>query len=174
MGDKTERLLNLIALLLETRRPLSPDEIRSKIPGYDGGDVAFRRMFERDKEEIRDLGLPLERVGTEVLESSEGYRIRKEDATIPDLDLAPDERAALWLAAGAWQGQAVPGDPDRALLKLSLASGGTAEERPGERAWFRASVDASAPGLGPLLDAMERRKRVAFRYRSRATGEVHQ
>ena len=172
MAEKTERLLNLIALLLETRRPLSPDEIRAKIPGYTGSDVAFRRMFERDKEEIRELGLPLELVSTDAWEGGEGYRLRKEAATIPELELSADERAALLLAAQAWEGQAVPGDPDRALMKLSLAAG-VREEVPGAASWFRTRVDASTPVLGVLLDAIERRKTVTFRYRTRGGGEAH-
>ncbi|MGH2784336.1 MAG: helix-turn-helix transcriptional regulator [Actinomycetota bacterium] len=173
MADKTERLLNLIALLLETRRPLSPDEIREKIPGYGGGDVAFRRMFERDKEDIREIGLPLELVSTDAWEGSEGYRIRKEAATIPELDLTADERAALLLAAQAWEGQAVPGDPDRALMKLSLAAGAT-DDATAAPASFHTRVDASAPVLGSLLDAIERRKRVRFRYRTGGGGEAHE
>ena len=173
MADKTERLLNLIALLLETRRPVSPDEIRAKIPGYGEGDVAFRRMFERDKEEIRELGLPLELLSADAWEGDEGYRIRKEAATIPELDLTADERAALLLAAQAWEGQAVPGDPDRALMKLSLAAGAS-EEAAGAGSWFQTRVDASAPVLGALFDAIERRKRVTFRYRTGGGGEAHE
>jgi len=173
VADKTERLVNLIALLLETRRPLTPEEIRKKIPGYGGTDVAFRRMFERDKEELRDIGLPLEKVGTDVWEAEEGYLIRKERATLPELDLSTDECAALLLAAQAWQGQAIPGDPERALMKLSLASKGAATGS-GEARWIRASVDASQPTLGPLFEAIERRKRVTFRYKSRSGGEAQE
>jgi len=173
VADKTERLFNLIALLLNTSRPLAPDEIRRKIPGYEGSDVAFRRMFERDKEELRELGLPLELVGTDVWEAEEGYRIRQERATLPELDLTADERAALWLAAQAWQGQAVPGDPERALMKLTLASKDAGPE-PGEAGWMRASVDASQPSLAPLFDAIARRKRVTFRYRGRSGGEAQE
>jgi len=170
VADKTERLFNLIALLLDTRRPLTPEEIRAKIPGYGNSDVAFRRMFERDKEELREIGLPLELVGTDVWEAEEGYMIRKERATLPEIDLTADERAALWLAAQAWQGQAVPGDPERALMKLSLASGDAASG-PDEGGWIQARVDASQPGLAPLFDAIARRKRVTFSYRSRGGGD---
>ena len=172
--DKTERLFNLIALLLNTRRPITPEEIRRKIPGYEKSDVAFRRMFERDKEELRELGLPLERVGTDVWEAEEGYRIPKEAATLPELDLAPDERAALYLAAQAWQGQAVPGDPDRALMKLSLASEDDDTTTDDGAGWLRASVDASSPNLAPLFDAVARRKRVTFTYRGRGGGEAQE
>jgi len=179
VADKTERLFNLIALLLETRRPLSPEEIRQKIPGYGSSDVAFRRMFERDKEELRELGLPLERVGTDVWEGSEGYLIRKERATLPELDLTADERAAVWLAAQAWQGQAVPGDPDRALMKLALAGKVATDElgepgEPGGGAWISARVDASQPNLATVFDAIARRKRVTFSYKGRAGGEALQ
>lgn len=170
-ADKTERLFNLIALLMDARRPVTPDEIREKIPGYGGSNVAFRRMFERDKEELRELGLPLERAGTDVWEVEEGYLIRKERATLPELDLSADERAALWLAAQAWQGQAVPGDPERALMKLSIANKDHDVGRP-DGGWIRASVDASQPGLAQLLDAIARRKRVTFRYRGRSGGDA--
>ena len=170
-ADKTERLINLIALLMDTARPVTPEEIREKIPGYGGSDVAFRRMFERDKEELREIGLPLERAGTDVWEVEEGYLIRKERATLPELDLTADERAALWLAAQAWQGQAVPGDPDRALMKVSLASKEHDPAEP-EGGWIRAHIDGSQPILTPLLDAIARRKRVSFRYRGRAGGDA--
>jgi proteasome accessory factor B len=173
VADKTERLFNLIALLLNTSRPITPDEIRQKIPGYGVSDVAFRRMFERDKEELRELGLPLELVGTDVWEAEEGYRIRQERATLPELDLSADERAALWLAAQAWQGQAVPGDPERALMKLSLASKDAGPD-PTQGASIRASVDASQPSLAPLFDAIAHRKRVTFRYRGRGGGEAQE
>jgi len=172
--SKTERLVNLIALLLETTRPVTPDVIRATIPGYgDQSDVAFRRMFERDKEELRDLGLPLERVSTDVWDVEEGYLIRKEVATLPDIDLAPDERAALLLAAQAWEGQAGPGDPDRAIMKLSLASASSGDEEPGAGSWLHARVDASAPVLQKLFDAIARSKRVTFAYR-RGGGEAPQ
>ena len=173
MADKTERLVNLIALLLDTERPLTTAEIRSKIPAYGESGAAFKRMFERDKEELREIGLPLERVATDAWEAEEGYLIRRERATLPVLDLSADERASLWLAAQAWQGQAVPGDPDRALMKLSLASGvgGGDPDAGTNEAWLRARVDASAPSLAALLDAIARRKRVTFRYRRGGGGE---
>ena len=98
---KIERLLNLIAALLATERPLSRHEIRERIPGaYAENDESFRRTFERDKDELRALGLPisLERIpGTDP--PLEGYLIRQSDyeANHPVLDA--EEIAALHLAS---------------------------------------------------------------------------
>ena len=57
--SRIERLVNLTAALLAAERPLSADELRSRVPGYPDEKASFRRQFERDKEVLRDLGLPL-------------------------------------------------------------------------------------------------------------------
>ena len=78
---KIERLLNLISALLATEKPLSRHQIRERIPGaYTESDESFRRSFERDKDELRALGIPisLERIpGTDP--PLDGYRILKSD-----------------------------------------------------------------------------------------------
>src|SRR2546421_72034 len=103
-SDKIERLLNLVSLLLDTRRPLSVNEIREKIPSYDDHtDDAFHRMFERDKNDIRDLGFVIEQEDIDAWGET-GYRIRRQEAMLDDPGLAPDEMAALSLAAQAWGG----------------------------------------------------------------------
>ena len=163
--EKVERLLNLVALLIETRRPLTPAQIRGSIYA-DQTDVAFRRMFERDKEELRDLGIPVERAPTDVWETEEGYLIRREEATVPDIDLTPDEQAALWLAAQAWRGADV--SATRALLKLSVAGAAPAEAPAG---WMTMHVEASSPHLPALLDAIAERRRVRFAYRTGGGGD---
>jgi len=98
---KIERLLNLISALLSTERPLSRHEIRERIPGaYAESDESFRRAFERDKDELRALGLPisLERIpGTNP--PLEGYRIHKSDYQADHPLLEPEEIAALHLAS---------------------------------------------------------------------------
>ena len=97
---KVERLVNLIALLLNTRRPLTVEEIRNTVPGYQQEDYSsFKRMFERDKEELRSLGIPIERRFTDVWEVEEGYLISKDRYYLPELELTPDEMAALWIAS---------------------------------------------------------------------------
>ena len=99
-GAKLERLLNLTAALLATERLLPASEIASKVAGYAAGKAAFRRTFERDKSELRDMGIPLT---TGTVPGSdppvEGYRIHPRDYYLDDPDLAADERAALHLAA---------------------------------------------------------------------------
>ena len=98
---KVERLVNLIALLLDTRRPLTLDQVAELVPGYEASGESLRRMFERDKEELRGLGVPVERAPIDAWGTEEGYFIDPEAYGMPELDLAPDERAALALAARA-------------------------------------------------------------------------
>ena len=97
---KLERLLNLTAALLDTERLLPASEIAAKVAGYASGKEAFRRTFERDKSELRQMGIPLT---TGTVPGSdppvEGYRIHPRDYYLDDPDLAADERAALHLAA---------------------------------------------------------------------------
>src|SRR5438132_1227057 len=112
MSDKIERLFNLIALLLDARNPVTASQIRAQIPGYAESDVAFHRMFERDKAELRDLGYVLEQSGS--ADGELGYRVRKDEALMADPGLDPAEMAALSLAAQAWTGRA---DGTLALLK---------------------------------------------------------
>lgn len=100
--DKVERLLNLIAALLETARLLTAEEIRERVPGYPDKDASFRRAFERDKDDLREMGIPLELAlvpGTDPPVA--GYRIPRREYYLRDPGLEPDELAALNLAAGA-------------------------------------------------------------------------
>lgn len=101
---KLERLLNLTALLLETPRPLAAGEIRERLLVYPQETEAFRRAFERDKDDLRAMGVPLERQpvpGTDP--AVEGYRIPKDRYYLRDPGLTPDELAALRLAASVVQ-----------------------------------------------------------------------
>lgn len=100
--DKLERLLNLTLLLLESPRPITAEEIHAKLDGYPERSDSFHRAFERDKDDLRELGVPIEVVtvpGTDppVL----GYRIPPERYYLPDVDLEPDEVEALQLALAA-------------------------------------------------------------------------
>src|SRR6266571_5305334 len=101
---KVERLVNLVALLLDTHRPLTLDQVAELVPGYEASGESLRRMFERDKEELRGLGVPVERAPIDAWGTEEGYFIDRGAYGMPEVDLAPDERAALALAARACSG----------------------------------------------------------------------
>jgi proteasome accessory factor B len=99
---KLERLLNLTALLIETPRPLAAEEIHDRMDGYPESRVAFHQAFERDKRDLRAMGIPLvvEPVPG-VMPRVDGYRIPKDRYYLADPGLEPDELAALHLASRA-------------------------------------------------------------------------
>src|SRR5438270_8893541 len=153
--SRVERLLNLLALLLDTRVPLTRDDIVRDVAGYPEQVTAYRRAFERDKETLRGMGVPVttEPVGdgTEV-----GYRVRPEDYYLPDLGLTPEQTAALRVAVSAVSlgNQAGIG----ALMKL----GGVGDDSVPPIASL-----PIAPALATLFDAFRRRAVVTFAYRGR-------
>jgi proteasome accessory factor B len=151
--SRVERVLNLLALLLETRVPLTRDEILRDVPGYPDQASAYRRAFERDKETLRGMGVP---ITTEVLGDGTdvGYRVRPEDYYLPDFGLTAEETAALHVAVSAVSlgDQAGAG----ALMKLG---GGV-----GESVAPIASLPI-APALATLFEAFRRRAVVTFTYR---------
>jgi proteasome accessory factor B len=158
-----ERLINLLALLLEAGRPLTFDDIRRTLPeAYEQQDRASaKRQFERDKDTLRLVGIPIEVVPTDAFEVEEGYVIPKERYELPDVSFTPEEAAALFVAATA-----PGGDPQaaQAVRKLATGVGGglsaalsDADATPG--------VDASGPHLEAVADAAARRRRVRFGYR---------
>ena len=156
-----ERLVNLVALLLETSRPLTFEEIRSVLPAYVQADRASaKRQFERDKETLRQIGIPVETVATDAWEVEEGYRIPKERYELPDISFTPDEVAALFVAAHA---PGRDGDAARAFRKLALGAGGGVVEASDEAS--PVGVDASGPHLGQVADAVSGHRRIRFRYR---------
>lgn len=162
---KTERLLNLVICLLATRRFVTAEQIRAAVPGYPSGDEAFKRMFERDKDDLRELGVPLE-TGTNsaLFDDETGYRIRREAYALPEISLAPDETAVLGLAARAWQQATVAATASTALLKLRAAGVEPAEEL--TPAGIEPRVDAREPAFPPLWEAVLERRPVMFDYRT--------
>ena len=97
--------MNLVIALLSTQRFLTAEKIRATVTGYGdcASDEAFSRMFERDKSELRDLGIPLETGKSPGWDSTEGYRITHGDYALPDIDLTPDEAAAVAVATKLWE-----------------------------------------------------------------------
>lgn len=160
---KTERLLNLVICLLATRRPLSAEQIRQAVPGYDrDGDEAFQRMFERDKNELREIGIPID-VVRDPWEDEPGYRIERQSYELPEITLEPDEAAVLGLAAQVWQRASLAEAASGALLKLR--AGGVATEETGGGA-LELRVDTRDPAFPALWDAVRDRRVVRFDYRS--------
>src|SRR5947209_18989208 len=122
--DRLERLINRVAALLEAERPLTADELHQRLPGYADSTAAFRRAFERDKEVLREMGIPLARELVDPTQpNSDGYRIPKDEYYLQDPGLAPDELAALHLAASA-----VHVEGARGMEALCKLGGWVAEE----------------------------------------------
>ena len=119
-NNKSERLLNLLILLLVSRSFVTKDRIRDVIDDYRrGSDEAFEKMFERDKDELRSLGIPIE-VGhlDAFFEDEVGYRIKRDAFELPQVELEPDEAAVVGLAARVWQHAGLADATSQALLKL--------------------------------------------------------
>ena len=161
---RLERLINLVAALLEAERPLTIDELRFRLPGYAESDPAFRRAFERDKEALRELGVPLVTEPLDPLHPDVlGYRVPKEAYYLRDPGLEPDELAALHLAASAVRMEGADGVA--ALWKLG---GELAEQGPAPAVGSVAV--AALPGadhLAVLFGAISARRPVAFAYHGR-------
>lgn len=101
--DRLERLLNLLAALIDTERPLRREEIHERVPGYPDRDDSFRRQFERDKETLRQMGVPIavEPLIAHSPEQGTGYRVHQRDYALADPGLTAEELTALHLAASS-------------------------------------------------------------------------
>ena len=120
MSRKNERLVNLTIALLATKRYLTKNEIFRNIEGYEGNAEAKERMFERDKDDLRKLGIQIEVGGLDPLFDDEaGYRIRPESYALSLRDLTPTQVTLLSLAAQAWQDAAFTDLSQQALRKLT-------------------------------------------------------
>jgi proteasome accessory factor B len=166
-SDKLERLMNLTAALLDAERPLTADDIAERVPGYAESREAFRRTFERDKDELRQLGVPITMETIPGLYPPEqGYRIDRADYELPDPGLAPDELAALRLALQAVRVGEQSGDGSEALWKLGgLVDAGEADVGTPRSADAVASLPPD-PSLVPLFSAVLERRVARFAYSS--------
>lgn len=168
---RIERLINLIAALLETSTPMTADDIRREIAGYDSESLdAFRRAFERDKADLRAMGIPIELRPIDPLSEVEGYVIPKSLYYLPQLDLEPDELAALRLAAESILGGGEVAESG--LMKLSVDA--ATESWSGPRVVWGADLAAEQPALATIYPALLERKAVAFAYRSGGGSEVRE
>ncbi len=157
-----ERILNLLAFLLTVGRPVSAEEIRFTVAGYEQGeDEAFRRMFERDKELLRQLGISLELQATDAFEVEYGYVVPEGGYELPDPGLTDEERAALWLAAQAVRLGGQPSGPE-AIFKLGGVPGAIGGEP------LAANLGEEVGLLADLFTAVVDHRIVDFTYRERA------
>ncbi len=156
--ERLERLVDLVAALIDAHQPLTREQIRERIPAYSEDASAFKRAFERDKDALRQMGIPIavEQLERDNPDSPVGYRIRREEYELPDPGLDPDELAALHLASSAVKIEGVAGA--EGIWKLGGAPDGV-----------RAADTALAelPGsehLPALFAAIAERRAVTFRY----------
>ena len=162
---KSERLLNLLITLLVARTYVPKERLRGVVEQYrDLGDEAFEKMFERDKEELRSLGVPIE-VGyvDRAFEDEPGYRIERSAFELPEIDLAPDEAAVLGLAARVWQHAGLAAATSDALVKLKAA--GVDVDREALNV-AQPQLAADEPTFEGFWDATRTRTRVRFDYRT--------
>lgn len=168
---KTERLLSLVVCLLSAGSYLTASQIREAVPGYPESFDAFKRMFERDKDELRELGIPLETGVSARSDDEPGYRIPRQAYELPEIRLEPDEAAVLGLAARVWRRAELAGAAAGALLKLR-AAGIDAEEttQPGIEPRLQSGEEA----FGPLWQAVRDRRPVTFGYRAAGRSSTQQ
>ncbi|MEI8080752.1 MAG: WYL domain-containing protein, partial [Actinomycetes bacterium] len=161
-NNASERLLAIVLLLLDARRPLTRSEIRSAVGDYPANQdrAAFERMFERDKEYLRAMGIPIESVPTTDTEGV-GYQLARSDAFLKGIELEPAERFVLALASRMWDESTWGHDSLNALRKLEIAGEFTTSDE--VRAPVLVSVNSGV--LTKLLDAADTRRRVQFLYR---------
>ncbi|WP_205327489.1 YafY family protein [Glycomyces sp. YM15] len=176
-NDRTERLVNLVLCLLSSRRFQTSAKIARTVPGYEHNHDdkkahdAFQRKFERDKAELRRIGIPLQS-GIDYLGDGEpGYRIARSDFELPQIEFTDAEAAAVAAAARLWQQPELQSGSSDALRKLR-AAGIDVESH------AAASPVTSLPGaeaaLAPFLEAVASRRTVVFDYFGPRDGAAQQ
>jgi len=159
---KTERLMNLLIMLLVQRHPVGKDRIREILYPDLASDEAFEKKFERDKDDLRSLGIPVE-VGhlDGYFEDEFGYRVRPDAFALPDVDLEPDEAAVVGLATRVWQQERLAAATTGALRKLTAAG---VEVDPARLDIAAPRPGADEPSFEVLFEALTERRRVEFDY----------
>ncbi|MGV0627236.1 helix-turn-helix transcriptional regulator [Mycolicibacter minnesotensis] len=167
---KVERLLNLVIALLATNSYLTAEKIRTTVLGYgdSASDEAFSRMFERDKNELRDLGIPLETGKTSGFDTVDGYRINPDTYALPAIDLTAEEAAAVAVAVQLWQSPELRANAEGAVAKLHAA--GVEVDRTRADVLVApptalSGIHRSEPALGALMDAVQSGQAVQFEHR---------
>ena len=169
---KTERLMNLFITLLVSRQYLPKEKIRDAVEGYRGqNEQAFDRMFERDKDELRELGITVETGSNDKFFGDDvGYRIKRDEVELPDIELTREEAAVVGLAAQVWEHAGLASESTAALVKLK-AAGVTVDTS--VLRMVEPRLSASEPSFDTMWEAATRRIPVTFDYR-RPGAEIKQ
>ena len=164
MSRKTERLVNLTIALLATKRYLTKSEIFRTVDGYEGSAESKERMFERDKDDLRNLGIEIE-VGSfdPLFEDEAGYRIKPDSYQFQLGDISSQEISLLSLAAEAWRGAALDGSALTALRKLHAIGIESDLESIPDLAPHANIADSN---LQLAISAINARKKISFQYLS--------
>lgn len=162
VSRKSERLVNLTIALLATKRYLTKSEIFRTVEGYEGAPEAMERKFERDKEDLRSLGIAIE-LGTfdPIFEDEAGYRITPSSYQLNLGELDGTDIALLSLAATAWSGAALERESTSALIKL--ASMGI-ESDSEALSLLTPQVSGTDENFALITDAIVRRSEIEFEY----------
>lgn len=168
MSDqKTERLINLTMALLATKRFLSKSEIFANVAGYSGTIETKERMFERDKDDLRTLGIVIDVGSHDPLFADEpGYQILENNYEFEIGELTPQEIAYLSLAARVWRNQLFAAGGSHALLKIDALGGTALREDYGQAAL---SLENETPLFPSLWEAITQTRTISFSYRSKVT-----
>jgi proteasome accessory factor B len=164
VSRKIERLVNLTIALLATKRYLTKSEIFRTVEGYEGTDETKERMFERDKDDLRSLGIEIE-VGSfdPVFMDEAGYRINHSTYQMDLGALSPKELSLLSLAAQSWQGAALDQPAHRVLIKLrSIGIPADALELPG----ISSRLANSSADIAVISSAISDKSTIVFDYTS--------
>ena len=170
--DKTERLLNLTLALLATKRPMTKGEIFEKIPGYTGTPDSMERMFERDKDELRELGIVVEVLPTDAYFDDEfGYRIISREFFLQKITFTSEESVWLTLAANVITDSTERNQARAGLQKLLSASSAPMEgilefDNPHH---LRITLDRT---LNQLWKAMRDKRAISFPYSSARSQDI--
>jgi len=166
-----ERLLDLVIALVNTPHRMTKAQIQRSVAGYDDAPSveAFERMFERDKDALRELGIPIETVTDAAHGDDVGYRVDLDAYALPPIELTPAQHGVLSLAARFWQDHSLARDASRALTKLSAVTSGPGSEE--SVAALAPRARAGGDAFLPLLDAIQHAQAVTFCYRAASTGE---
>jgi len=169
--QKTERLINLTMALLATKRYLSKAEIFKQVAGYTGSNDTKERMFERDKDDLRALGITIQ-VGSydPLFDDEPGYRILERDYELDIGELSATELSYLSLAATIWRNQLFSASGALALVKLDALSGTALREDFGHATL---SLENETPLFPALWSALTETRNISFTYRSKITSTRH-